>query len=200
MKYNPDIHHRRSIRLKEYDYSLEGAYFITICTQNKENLFGVVVGAGSKPALMDSAMMNPALMVLNDVGKIIEYTWNDLPNHNHGIELDEFIIMPNHVHGIVVLTDSERIGNKRAGLEPAPTGKYGLSEIVRQFKTFSAKRVNKIRNTHGVPMWQRNYYEHIIRNDNELNSIREYINNNPVNWEIDDEFESVGAQNFEPLQ
>ncbi|MBU4305614.1 MAG: transposase [Candidatus Omnitrophica bacterium] len=89
--------------------------------------------------------------------------------------------MPNNIHGIVVLTG-------RAGLEPAPTGKYGLSEIVRQFKTFSSKRVNKVRNTQGGPMWQRNYYEHVIRNDNELNLIREYINNNPVNWKTDEAF------------
>lgn len=257
MKYNPDIHHRRSIRLKGYDYSSAGLYFITICTQNKECLFGEIVGAGSKPArskpagskparsqpagskpaLMNPAQLNPAQMILNDAGKMIEYTWNDLPNHNHSIELDEFIIMPNHIHGIIVLTDSERIENERAGLveragleragleragleragweragleraglEPAPTenimkkSRHGLSEIVRQLKTFSAKRVNKIRKPHVVPMWQRNYYEHVIRNDNELNRIREYINNNPMNWETDDEFEFVGAQKFEPYK
>lgn len=200
MKYNPEIHHRRSIRLKGYDYSQNGAYFITLCAQNKECLFGEIVGAGSKPAQM----------ILNDTGKIIEYTWNDLPNHNHNIELDEFIIMPNHIHGIVIITKDEtivgavragskpaltaetatidtRAGLERAGLEPAPTGD-GLSEIVRQFKTFSAKRINKLCKTHAIAVWQRNYYEHIIRNEQSLQEIRGYIINNSYMWKQDELF------------
>jgi len=165
MKYNPEIHHRRSIRLKDYDYSQEGAYFITICTKNRECIFGRIVDGK---------------MQLNKFGEIVRYTWFDLPNHNTNVELDQFIIMPNHIHGIIIIT----VG---AGSEPAPTQKHGLFEIIRQFKTFSAKRINEIRNTPNLPVWQRNYYEHIIRTEDELHRIREYIINNPLQWQYDRE-------------
>ena len=186
MKYDPEIHHRRSIRLKGYDYLQSGAYFITLCTHNRECLFGEIpVGAGSKPALsivglewagLEWAGLEPAPTQYRN---IVQFTWNDLTNHITGIVLDEFVIMPNHVHGIIQITGA---GLERAGLEPAPTG---LPEIVRQFKTFSAKRINATRNSPGISVWQRNYYEHIIRNEHELNKIREYIQNNPLNWDSD---------------
>ncbi len=177
-RYNPDIHHRRSIRLQGYDYAQAGAYF-TICTHTRECLFGSV-GAGSKPAphLQPALDFKPALatqMKLNECGEIVQHTWDDLVNHNENIELDAFVVMPNHIHGIVTI-------DNRAGLEPAPT----LSEIVRQLKTFSARRINKIRDTQGVRVWQRNYYEHVIRDENELNRVREYIANNPANWLTDE--------------
>ncbi|MCK9295183.1 MAG: hypothetical protein M0P70_08855 [Desulfobulbaceae bacterium] len=212
-RYNPAIHHRRSIRLQGYDYSQAGAYFITICTHNRECLFGAV-GAGSKPAPsigskpalgpgpQDRAGLEPAptqstdQMALNEFGEIVQYTWDDLPNHIAGIELDAFVIMPNHIHGIIVITGAglkqkERAGleqKERAGLEPAPTGTRILPEIVRQLKTFSARRINRKRVTPGLPVWQRNYYEHIIRNEDNLNRIREYIANNPVNWQSDENY------------
>jgi putative transposase len=155
-KYDPNVHHRRSIRLKEYDYSEAGAYFVTICTHNREYIFGDI---------MDCEMK------LNEFGQIIMDCWNNLPNHYQHLILDISIIMPNHFHGIIIITNVNNVG---AGLKPAPTIKkrHGLSEIVRAFKTFSSRRINQIRNTHGVPVWQRNYYEHIIRNENELNKIR----------------------------
>ncbi len=161
MIFDPKIHHRRSIRLKGYDYSLPGAYFVTICTQNKICLFGNV---------------NNEEMALNDFGRIVQMVWDELPVHYQFIKLDTFIIMPNHVHGIIGLVG--------AGLKPAPTG---LPEIVRGFKTFSARYINKTRNTPGISLWQRNYYEHIIRNPEELNRIREYIVNNPLKWHLDRE-------------
>ena len=187
-RYNPDLHHRRSIRLQGYDYSREGAYFVTICTHNRECLFGSV-GAGSKPArytcpLSTKPGQTPAVsmqMTLNDYGEIVQQTWDDLVNHIDGIALDAFVVMPNHIHGIVVIDDRAGLGN-RAGLEPAPT----LSEIVWQLKTFSARRINKGRGTPGIPVWQRNYHERIIRGENELNHIREYIANNPANWLTDE--------------
>ena len=178
-RYNPDIHHRRSIRLKGYDYSQAGAYFITVCTHNRECLFGSV-GADSKPAL-DSRPAPATQMALNEYGEIVQYTWDDLVNHIEGIELDAFVIMPNHFHGIIVIDNRAGL-EQRAGLEPAPT----LSEIVRQLKTFSARRINKIRDTQGVLVWQRNYYERVIRDENELNRVREYIANNPANWLTDE--------------
>ena len=166
MKYNPKIHHRRSIRLKGYDYSQAGGYYLTIVTQNRECLFGEILDGK---------------IILNKYGLIVKTIWNDLPNHYNHIKLDEYVIMPNHIHGIVIINDD--VG---AGFKPAPTIKrHGLPEIVRGFKTFSSRRINQYRNTPGQKLWQRNYYEHIIRNDDELNRIREYIINNLLKWETD---------------
>lgn len=209
MKYNPEKHHRRSIRLKGYDYTQPGWYFITICVQNRECLLGTIRNGE---------------MILNDYGKIVEFTWFDLPNHNAHVILDQFGIMPNHVHGIIVLDDihvgagSVGAGSVGAGSEPAPTPgsiptdapaatdadpptdtpaatvprppiiRHGLPEIVRQFKTFSARRINQKRQTPGVSVWQRNYYEHIIRNETDLQRIREYIQTNPARWREDSLF------------
>ncbi len=165
-RYDTNRHHRRSIRLKGYDYSRAGAYFVTICTQNRAHLFGEVVEGE---------------MRLNTFGEIVQAVWFDLPHHYGHVQLDAFVVMPNHVHGIIVLT-ADPIG---AGFKPAPTGRYPLSEVVRAFKTFSARRINHMRGTPGVPVWQRNYYEHIIRNDRELNAIRRYIFDNPQHWYAD---------------
>ena len=163
MKYNPDKHHRRSIRLREYDYSQAGAYFVTICTKDRESIFGEIAGGE---------------MRLNSFGKMVQTCWLDLPRHYPHVELDAFVIMPNHIHGIVVLT---YVG---AGLKPAPT--HGLSEIIRGLKTFSSRRINDSRNTVGTPLWQRNYYEHIIRNETDLDNIRQYIMDNPIKWGEDE--------------
>jgi len=184
-RYDPDIHHRHSIRLKGYDYSREGAYFVTLCVQNRECLFGDVVDRE---------------MCVNDAGEMVMKTWADLPNHYGNITLDEFVIMPNHIHGIIVMTNvgaglkparpsSKGAGFVRAGLKPAPTktNQHGLSEIVRALKTFASRRINAIRNTPGIRVWQRNYYEHIIRDEEELSRIREYIVNNPARWAEDEE-------------
>jgi len=120
---------------------------------------------------------------LNDLGKIVDKCWDDLPNHYPHIELDTFVIMPNHIHGIIMLHDD--VG---AGLKPAPTRKrHGLPEIVRAFKTFSSRHINQIRDTTGTPVWQRNYYEHVIRDETSLNDIRQYIIDNPLRWENDEE-------------
>ena len=189
MKYNPAIHHRRSIRLKGYDYSQNGAYFITVCAQNRECLFGEI---------------EKGEMILNEYGEIIKFTWFDLTNNNRNVSLDFFVVMPNHVHGIAVIMNNENpvgagskpapirtdpvgtgAGLEGAGLEPAPTAGCGLPEIVRQFKTFSAKRINKLCNTPTTHVWQRNFYDHIIRSEDELTRIREYIINNPMKWDLD---------------
>ena len=186
MRYDPAKHHRRSIRLKGYDYSQAGAYFVTICTRNRECLFGDIVDGE---------------MRLNELGIIVQRTWLDLPNHVGGIVLDAFVIMPNHVHGIITITD--RGGNTvGAGSEPAPTtrvpNRHGLPEIVRQFKTFSSRRINARRQTPGLPVWQRNYYEHVIRDERSLERIREYIANNPLQWELDRENPNVRIRHTMP--
>ena len=173
------VPHRKNIRLKGWDYSQEGVYFITIVTKDREPLFGEVVDGE---------------MVLNELGEIVQFTWNNLVNHNPNIGLDEFVIMPNHVHGIIAIFDPVGAGSQPAqngvGLEPTPTNTMPLSEIVRQLKTFSAKRINVLRGTPGVPVWQRNYFDRIIGTDREYEQIAVYIANNPLNWLTDDERQS----------
>ena len=195
MKFDPGIHDRRSIRLKGYDYSRAGAYFLTIDIDHKENLLGEII---------DGAMQ------LNRCGQIVQYAWFDLPKHYPHVELDAFCIMPNHVHGIIVLDHDASVGAGLSGLpsrldkpvpgitedpryprRPAPTKpmvRHPLSEVIRAFKSFSARRINAIQGVKGVPVWQRNYYEHIIRDESEYQAICSYILDNPVNWEKDKEF------------
>ena len=177
--YNPKIHHRRSIRLKGRDYSQEGYYFVTICTKNKIECFGKIINGR---------------MVLNEHGGIVNQCWHDLPNHYHNCRLDEFTIMPNHIHGIVIIDNSDTEMNSvvgtgcvvGTGLKPVPTGikQYSLSEIIRGLKTFSSRKINE-QNPNLTFRWQKSFYDHIIRNEKSLDKIREYIRNNPPQWELD---------------
>ncbi len=183
MKYDPEKHHRRSIRLENYDYSNEGAYFVTICMEEKDLYLGRIVKDEIE---------------LNRFGESVDKCWNDLPQHYPHVELDEFVIMPNHVHGIIALKEEDNVGAglrpariKRAGLRPAPTPAptkhHGLSEIVRAFKSFSSRHINKIRQTPGTRVWQRDYFERVVRDEEELYNIRQYIIDNPINWATDKE-------------
>jgi putative transposase len=199
VQYDPDRHHRRSIRLHGYEYSRAGAYFITVCTRGRQCILGDVVDGE---------------MSLNKAGRAVQAAWRDLPNHYPHIELDAFVVMPNHVHAIIVLVDETGHADVGAGFslngtgrssqapqrcqgdsvcvgKPAPTPKasrrHGLPEIVRGFKTFAARCINRMRGTPGRPVWQRNYYEHIIRNDREWNAVRLYIRDNPQHWDLDRE-------------
>ncbi len=191
MKYDPDVHRRRSIRLKGFDYSTPGAYFVTINILGRECLLGEI---------------SDSTMYLNSFGQAVEEVWNNLPNHYPNLELDAFVVMPNHVHAIFILTTNVGPG-LRPGLEVAnindadgegrPTLRVGptknlkkrqpLTTMVGSLKSFSARRINQIRGLTGVPLWQEDYYEHIIRNEDELNAIREYIFNNPLGWDKDEE-------------
>ena len=170
-RYNPDIHHRRSRRLKGYDYSQAGAYFITVCTRNRECLLGDVIDG---------------VMALNDAGRVVEEEWMKSADIRKEIELDAFVIMPNHIHGIIVIDGRgtarraptcERFGQPTVGSIPT---------IVRAFKSACTKRINDMRNARGTPVWQRNYYEHVIRNEDDLDRIRQYIADNPVCWAEDE--------------
>ena len=172
MKYNPEAHHRRSIRLKGWDYSQAGAYFITICTQNRECLFGEIVDGE---------------MRLNEAGNIARQCWDDIPIHFPHVDPDVFVIMPNHIHGIILIIDTPPAGAKNFSPLPKTTRQCGTSKtigsIVRGFKIGVTKWM---RNSTPVDdVWQRNYWEHIVRNESEMDRIREYIQNNPAQWELD---------------
>ena len=176
MPYNPEKHHRRSIRLRNYDYSQTGAYFITLCTQNRECLFGeIIVGAnGVRPK-----------MILNEYGMIARDEWIKSAAIRFEIELDEFVVMPNHFHGIVVIHGRGDRPVAPTEYRPGPQPK-SIGALVAGFKSAVTKRINQIRKTPGIPVWQRNFYDHIIRVENELNRIREYIRYNPMQWEEDE--------------
>jgi REP element-mobilizing transposase RayT len=229
-----DIHHRRSIRLQGYDYAQAGAYFVTICTQNRECFWGKVVDGE---------------MVLNDAGQMVKAVWDSLPSRFPFIELDQFCVMPNHVHGIVVLTGhrsaqghhpphapgdhqdrpynpagEQSKGRGASCIRPTtshhpPTGDHQdrpyatvratgdhkdrlykahgtlegtVARVIQAFKSITIyEYIMGVRHHEWRPfegrLWQRNYYEHIIRNEDSLNRIREYIATNPLRWELDRE-------------
>lgn len=175
--------HRRSIRLKDYDYAQAGAYFVTIVVQGRKCLFDEIVGG---------------VMQLNDAGFMVEAAWNDLQKYYTGVEPDTFVVMPNHIHGIIALVGTDRRATPNSEGQPqgvAPTrnpAKMSLSDVVHRFKTLTTKRyIEGVKRFSWVSfatrLWQRNYFEHVIRNDESLNRIRQYILDNPARWEFDRE-------------
>ena len=170
MESDPKRCNHRLLRLKEYDYSQAGAYFVTICTKNHESIFGKVTNG---------------TIQLSPFGEIIEACWKDLPSRYPHVELDAFVVMPNHIHGIVVIS----VGAIHELPPCQQTGRRRmlLPRIIGYIKMNTAKRINRLRNTSGVSVWQRNYYEHVIRNEESLNSIRQYIAENPQRWALDKE-------------
>lgn len=216
MKYDPDKHHRKSIRLKGYDYSRAGAYFVTICVQNRECLFGEI---------------RNGKMLLNDFGKIIDHHWQKIPTHFENAALDEYVIMPNHFHGVLWLVGDGNtanpenaitgitgitVGAKHSGQplsseqndvagnasplqqrpnqrpnqrpdRPTGTTPGSLSAVIQNFTSITSRKINQIRKTPGKKLWQRNFHDRIIRNDRELFNIRQYIIDNPLKWEVDNE-------------
>jgi putative transposase len=181
MKYNPELHHRRSIRLRDFYYGSPRAYFITICTWKRECTLGEV---------MDGKV------ILSLAGKIAYETWFELPKRFPTVCLDSFEIMPNHLHGVLELlnTKQNRRTANQGAINRAPTESRKhvgaqftapkLGEIIRTFKALVTQRARAA----GIDVfaWQRNYYEHIIRNDEELSRIRQYIEENPLRWEEDE--------------
>jgi REP element-mobilizing transposase RayT len=213
MRFHPERHHRRSIRLKGYDYRQAGAYFVTVCTQDRSFLFGEMVHGE---------------MRLNDAGKMVYDVWNDLPAFYPGVQTDAFIVMPNHIHGIIILVGAGPRACPDAGPRACPDAgpracpdsgpracpdsgpraypgqpqemgqpqgvarTMGLPDVVHRFKTMTTKRyADGVKRLGWEPfrgrLWQRNYYEHIIRNEESLNRIREYILTNPMRWALDHE-------------
>ena len=167
-----------STRLKGYDYSQNGAYFVTICTKNREYLFGEIVNGK---------------LTETKQSQICTKCWFDLPNHYANCLLDAFIIMPNHIHGIIVINNSATAAVE-TGFKPVSTNTntnintHGLSEIIRGFKTFTARKINEYQKTPGLPFWQSRFYDRIIRDERELNNTRQYIIDNPGNWEKDENY------------
>lgn len=191
-----DTLHRRSIRLRGYDYTRDGAYFVTICTENRRRLFGTVVNGR---------------MALNDDGRMIQTVWNELPAHYPGVDIDAFVVMPDHIHGIVCLRNSAvgagpcacpssgpaptasetpsvpDIGQARG---PAPTARrMSLPDVVHRFKSLTTKRYIDGVTQHGWPrfdgkLWHRNYYEIIVRDTAAMTNIRWYIHDNPAHWDV----------------
>jgi REP element-mobilizing transposase RayT len=173
---------RRSIRLSHYDYGDAGAYFITLTAHNRACIFGDVA---------DSAM------VLNDTGRIVVSEWHRTPIIRSQVALDEYVVMPNHFHALVAIESSHR------GVSHTPSDKFHspsqtLGAIVRGFKSATTKVINQMRVNPGIPLWQRNYYEHVVRNDEELQRIREYIVNNPIQWALDRENPEKGVYQYAP--
>ncbi len=179
------------MRLSGYDYSQKGAYFITICTLNRACLFGEIA---------DGAML------LNETGQIVSRCWQEIPLHFPTVSCDVFVIMPNHIHGILYLVDAIGGPNARAKnlsplqLSSQSPGHYGTSKtvgsIIRGFKIGVTKRVRECQGekSFAPTIWQRNYYDHIIRDEDELNRIRQYIANNPVQWGADRNNPHTGQQ------
>lgn len=182
MEYKPDIHHRRSIRLPGYDYSQCGYYFITICTQNRRCLFGEIKNGR---------------MILNDAGKMISHWWNELKNKYANVRIDEYVVMPNHCHGIINIVNSPVGADLRVCPEielgehtGSPLQHWPVSKMVQWFKTMTTNEyIRNVKQNHWQPfdgkLWQRNYYEQIVRDDKSLPRIREYVVNNPSQWQND---------------
>ena len=167
---------RKRIWLKSYDYSQDGYYFVTICAENREEWFGKV---------------EKGEMILNQYGKIANQCWDDLPNHYLNCSLDSFVVMMNHIHGIIVILNKDVtiVGN---GLKPFPT--HGLSEMIPGFKIFSSRKINEEIKNDNKFQWQKSFYDHVIRNETELYRIRDYIKNNPLKWDLDRE--NPSSRNF----
>ncbi len=238
MGYNPQRHHRRSIRLKGYDYTSPGAYFVTICTQDHVCTFGEVVEGD---------------MRLNPYGRVVNTYWSRIPRHFPHVTLDAWAVMPNHVHGIIVITDAPSSGDTSSPVDKRGCGRRGeaipvrptvmedgngptacpvenddagiasplqtsqhasrhptppphprgapsrsLGAIVGNFKSITTRRINGMKHTPGGQVWQRNYWEHIIRNERAFQRIRQYIENNPALWEQDQLHPDAPPNPFNP--
>ena len=157
---------RKNPRLKDYDYANAGAYFVTICTHHKQALFGQI---------------KSGVVELNPYGQHAERAWREIPEHFPAFFVVEFVGMPNHVHGVEFMA-----GGRARHASPLRRQAPSLGTVVGAFKSAAARLINQVRATPGAPLWQRNYYEHVIRSEASLAEIREYIANNPLKWTLDE--------------
>ena len=201
MTFDPEKHHRRSIRLRNYDYSQPGAYFVTICTYQKQSWFGEIKNGQ---------------IYLNQLGKIVADEWLKTCKIRPNFKLDEWVIMPNHFNGIVIINDysgdDQSLGARDAPLDlgardapldlgardaPLQQKPNSLSSCIAGFKSAVTKRINLLRQNTDTPIWQRNYYESILRDEKYLAVVREYIINNPKNWPNDRDYLPIDQQSQE---
>ncbi len=181
-------HRRRSPRLPGYDYTQPGAYAVTICTHDRASLFGEI---------------QDGEMHLNACGLAVMACWQEVPAHLDHAEIDAFVVMPNHVHGIIIIGERRREERDASSSSSPPEARNmcqipaaeafsrpvagSLPTIVRSFKSSVTKQVNHMRGTPGATVWQRRYHERVIRNERELNTLRKYIAENPLEWDLDHE-------------
>ena len=169
--YDPQTHHRHSVRLPGHDYAGGGVYFLTICAHAKKSLFGRVVDGQ---------------MRINRLGRVVQRQWSRTIMLRPRVQQNAFVVMPNHVHAVVSI-QQDHAGTARR----APTPQFGrpmsraLSTIVRSFKSAATKQIRQMLKSPGIVVWQRNYYEHIVRSDDELSRIRWYVQTNPERWHLD---------------
>ena len=186
MNDNPQRHRHSSLRLKGYDYSQAGLYFVTIVTKDRKSLFG---------------QCDDGEIRLNQYGEIVAETWKWLEEQYNYVELGAWIVMPNHLHGILIIHEADRRGGSRTaptdgernvhddtkGTAPTDVKVKPLGRLVGAFKTVSTKKINLLRGAEGSVVWQRNYYDHIIRNQEDLELTWLYIESNPAQWLKDEE-------------
>jgi putative transposase len=152
--------------------STPGEYFVTICTYERKCIFGNIVDES---------------VHLSSAGEIIKRYWEEIPKYFDNLEMGEFVIMPNHLHGIIVITEPVGAIHESPLQTIRQKRTMTLSKIIGRFKMTSSKEINLVRQTPGQPVWQRGYYEHIIRNEKDLQNIRDYILNNPLQWSFDND-------------
>ena len=174
MAYNEEQNHHRSIRLANYDYAQAGAYFVTVCTHERMCLFGDVILETMRP---------------NDTGQVVHDEWLRTAEIRPDINLDSFQVMPNHLHAIVIFDEevSSKLTVGAHSRAPFSRQPKSLGSLVAGFKSATTKRINQLRGTPGTPVWQRNYYERVIRNEREMDATRQYIVDNPAKWAEDAE-------------
>jgi putative transposase len=176
---------RKSIRLKEYDYVQAGAYFVTICSSNKQSIFGRVEEDAVR---------------LNALGRVVDECWRQIPDHFANAEVDEYLIMPNHLHGIIVLECRDTIHRVRESSSESKTESFGnpiagtIPTIIRTFKAAVTRESRRLGLITGEKLWQGGYFERIIRNKDSMMKAREYIVNNPLRWSLDKENPDVGTR------
>jgi REP-associated tyrosine transposase len=177
MIFDPKKHHRRSIRINGYDYTQPGGYFATIVTYQRDYLFGEIINEE---------------MQLNALGTVVDEYWRAIPEHFSNVELDAYVVMPNHVHGIIVINEngmatnsSPFVGARHASPLPRGVKPHSVGAIVGSFKSVVTKRIGRELKATGI--WQRNYYEHVIRNHEDWDRIHRYIESNPSMWADDEE-------------
>jgi REP element-mobilizing transposase RayT len=174
MSFNPDIHKRRSVRLLDYDYRCAGAYYVTICAFQREFLFGEVSDGEVR---------------LTRFGEIVREEWLSTAVLRPNVDLDAFVVMPNHFHAVIFMLhgdDAHVVRPATENVSPLRRQPGSLGSIVAGFKSAATKRINALRDNPCCPVWQRNYYDHVIRTEKELAIIRQYIADNPAKWDLDE--------------